>query len=362
MGLRAGLISALGTALVGTALVGTSLAIVLASCASKNDDLPPLTSSSATPTATTTIPPNDGSASPSDASADATKPPPATPPTPSGCIQDVTPGDHVYTCEGLTVDASIPAACSAPGCGLILQIHGDTGTGKLIDANTNLQALGKQKGYVVVSPTGPPYGGGQPGSTWTQAEDPKLVAITRLFARVFRIDDKRVHATGFSRGGFVAWRLVCDASDLFASFAPSAAGNGNGEVTCFSAGRSPTRKADVLFLMGRTDVPVPFSTMVSIRDGLLADYGLAAAAPITVTSDANYTHRRWTKTAGPTLEVFEHGYETEPTGPFGSSRGHCFPGSKMPPFSPQYAVPCKAPNAFTWGEEVIKFFEAHPKR
>jgi len=333
----------------------------LVACSTSTDP-PPLPSGPAATTAPTTTSPSsttDASTSPppSDAGADAARPPP---PAPSGCITDVTAGDHVYTCEGLRVDATIPDACLAPGCGLVLQVHGDTGTGKLIDQNTDLHALGKQKGYIVVSPTGPPYGGGQPGSTWTRNEDTKLVALTRLFAQVFRVDDKRIHATGFSRGGFVVWRLLCDASDLFASFAPAAAGNGNGETTCFSGGRTPARKADVLFLVGRTDVPVPFATMTSLRDALVADYGLPA--PTTVASDANYTHRRWAKAGGGTLEVFEHGYETEPTGPFGGSRGHCFPGSKMPPFSPQYAVPCKGPNAFTWGEQVLAFFQAHPKK
>lgn len=344
------------------AVVLVGLGLAGASCSSPSNEPPPLatgpTGTSPTSTSTTSeAGPGDSSVS-SDASVqDAAKAPP---PTPSGCITDVSAGDHTYTCEGLTVDATIPAICLAPGCGLVLEIHGDTGTGKLMDANTDLRALGKQRGYVVIAPTGPAYGGGQPGSTWTRAEDQKLVTITRLFAQVFRVDDKRIHATGFSRGGFVDWRLLCDASDLFASVAPAAAGNGNGEVTCFSGGRSPARKADVLFLVGRTDVPVPFQTMTSIRDALVADYGLPA--PTTVSSDANYTHKRWQKPGGPTLEVFEHGYETVPNGPWGDARGHCFPGSKLDPFAPQYAVPCKGPNAFTWGEEVMKFFEAHPKK
>lgn len=348
--------------MVGRARFGLLVSLSLAAACASSSEPPPLPASPTGPGPSPTASPSTPSADasplrPADAGTDAARPPP---PTPSGCITDVSAKDHVFTCEGLRVDATVPDACLAPGCGLILQIHGDTGTGKLIDQNTNLHALGKQKGYVVISPTGPAFGGGQPGSTWTRAEDTKLVAITRLFAQVFRVDDKRIHATGFSRGGFVTWRLVCDAPDLFASFAPAAAGNGNGETTCFSQGRSPTRKADVLFLVGRTDVPVPFATMTSIRDALVTDYGLPA--PTTVSSNAQYTHRRWTKASGPTLEVFEHAYETEPTGPFGGSRGHCFPGSTMPPFSPQYAVPCKGPNAFTWGEEVMKFFEAHPKR
>src|SRR5437773_55150 len=74
------------------------------------------------------------------------------PPVPSGCVTDVTPGDKTFTCEGLSVDVSIPASCIKPGCGLITELHGDTGTGALMDAHTNLKALGKEKGYVVIAP------------------------------------------------------------------------------------------------------------------------------------------------------------------------------------------------------------------
>src|SRR4051812_2984247 len=94
-------------------------------------------------------------AGPPQADADATPSPVA-----SGCIDNVTAGDHVYTCGDLQVDATIPTACLAPGCGLILQLHGDTGNGLLMDANTNLRELGRQNGYVVIAPTGPPFGFG----------------------------------------------------------------------------------------------------------------------------------------------------------------------------------------------------------
>ncbi len=303
---------------------------------------------------------SSGGSSSSGASSDAGIDVNVAPPTKQGCIDDVSAGTHTYTCDGLRVDASIPEACLRPGCGLILEIHGDTGTGLLMDAHTNLFALGKQKNYVVIAPTGRPYGGGQPGSTWTQQEDPKLLTMTRLFASVFRVDDKKVHATGFSRGGFVAWRMLCDGADLFASVAPSAAGSGNGEVTCFQNGRAPSRKADILFLMGRTDSPVPYPTMAAIRDAAIANY--QGQNKQVVASDAQYTHNRWTTAAGVVIETFDHAYETVPNGPWGDAKGHCFPGSKMDPFAPQYAVPCRGPNAFTWGDEVMKFFETHPKK
>lgn len=41
----------------------------------------------------------------------------APPPTPSGCITDVSPGDHTFTCEGFSTDVSIPAACVKPTWG-----------------------------------------------------------------------------------------------------------------------------------------------------------------------------------------------------------------------------------------------------
>src|SRR5687767_13064220 len=127
---------------------------------------------------------------------------PVEPPTPSGCIDDVSTGDHAYTCEGLAVDARIPAACQAPGCGLILVLHGDTGNGLLMDGHVELRRRGEQAGYIVVAPTGPPFGQGFPGSTWERENDASLVAIVERFRDVFRVDAKRIHVTGFSRGAF----------------------------------------------------------------------------------------------------------------------------------------------------------------
>jgi hypothetical protein len=72
-------------------------------------------------------------------------------------------------------------------------------------------------------------------------------------------------------------------------------------------------------------------------------------------------HLRWTNAKGTVFETFEHSYETANPGPWSDAKGHCFPGSTMDPQAPQYAVPCKGPNAFVWGEQVISFFEAHPK-
>ena len=78
----------------------------------------------------------------------------------------------------------MPEQCEAPGCGLILELHGDTGNGPLFDANTGLMPLGDENGYLVIAPTGPPLADGV-GSTWTLAEDDKLMAIVDTVAGVF---------------------------------------------------------------------------------------------------------------------------------------------------------------------------------
>jgi polyhydroxybutyrate depolymerase len=281
------------------------------------------------------------------------------PATLAGCVTDRSPGDHVYSCGGLRVDVRVPVSCPPSGCGLILLVHGDTGTGLLEDAHVRMRDIGGKAGYLVAAPTGPPFGARMPGSTWSTENDATVVAIVRSVIDTFEVDRRRVHVTGFSRGGFVTWRLLCGHSDLFASAAPAAAGSGRGqgETTCFSDGRNPDRNVPVLFLMGRTDLAVDYRTMVSIRDAVIARYN--ATGPILIAGDAHYRHERWAGRDGGVIETFDHAYETSREGPWADERGHCVPGSLFSPTAPRYAVPCTPPNAFVWGEEVLRFFQAH---
>lgn len=292
--------------------------------------------------------------------------------TPEGCIQNVAPGARGYTCEGLAVEATIPVmtnVCPAAGCGLIVELHGDTGTGALIDAHLNLRARASAKGYIVIAPTGPAINvPGYPGSSWDPNQDAKVVAITKLFAKVFKVDTKRIHATGFSRGGMMTWRLGCDQSELFASIAPAAAGNASTwlrvnqiEPTCFTAGRAPSRKLPILFLLGRTDVPIPYNTMTSIRAAAMANYGISAAQVTTVTNTAQVLHQRTNNPGAPVIEWFDHAYETAPNGTAAAAKGHCVPGSTYSPTAAQYAYACAPPTAFDWGAQVLAFFDRTPK-
>lgn len=292
-------------------------------------------------------------------------------PTPSGCVTDVSAGPHTFTCEGLRVDVTVPVltSCPASGCGLLIELHGDTGTGLLIDQHTNLRARGAAAGYIVLAPTGPAIGmiSGitYPGSTWGPAQDTKLVTIAQKFADVFHVDPKRRHVAGFSRGGYTTWRLACDHSNYFASVAVGGAGIGASmltsntpEPTCFEGTHVPARKLDLLVMMGRTDSR--YANIVAGRNAALADYGLSAASTTLVAMSTGYYQRRTSTLGAPTVEWFDHAFETDPSGTQAGAKGHCIPGSSVPPNAPQYAVACKPPVGFDWGAEVLTFIAAHP--
>jgi hypothetical protein len=147
---------------------------------------------------------------------------------------------------------------------------------------------------------------------------------------------------------------------LFESASPGGGGHGGGfgETTCFEASRAPSRKIPILFLMGRTDTSVGYSSLTSIRDAAIANY--SATGPTMLAGDANYTHGRWSGPNGAVIETLDHAYETVDPGPFASANGHCIPGSTSDPQASQYAIPCKLPNAFVWGDKAMEFFLAHP--
>src|SRR5262245_19827454 len=75
-------------------------------------------------------------------------------PPAAGCVGAAVEGDRTLTCNGLRVDARIPSQCVRSACGLILELHGDTGTGLLEDAHVRLRELGVRDGYIVIAPTG----------------------------------------------------------------------------------------------------------------------------------------------------------------------------------------------------------------
>jgi hypothetical protein len=111
-------------------------------------------------------------------------------------------------------------------------------------------------------------------------------------------------------------------------------------------------------MLGRADASVVYADTRKIRDAAIAFYG--ATGPRSIAGDANYTRQRWTSRDGAVIDVIEHGYENSPDGAWFEAKGHCIPGSSVDPKATHYGLPCMGPTAFSWGEEVMRFFQAHP--
>jgi hypothetical protein len=271
-------------------------------------------------------------------------------PTPSGCIDTVASGHHVFTCDGLKYDVQLPSACSGGGCGAVLDVHGATMNAQAEDNNSNMRAIGEREGYVVIQPNA---SGSPPTAVWNPGVDyDKVWAFFELALNAFAIDPKRVHMMGFSQGGRMTFTFACAHADRLASAAPAA------ETGCTQTElQAMKRELPILYMHGRNDALVNFNTAaIPQRDAIIAGWGLGA--PSVVGTDANYLWSRYTNPAGAIFEFIEHGYES----PQALIKGHCYPGSTDPSSVPGqlFSFACTGPNAFVWGEEAMKFFKAHP--
>ncbi len=269
---------------------------------------------------------------------------------PSGCIDVIAVGDHVYTCNGLKYDVHLPAACAKGGCGIVLDVHGATMSARMEDANSNMRFIGERDGYVVVQPNA---SGNPPNAIWNPSVDyDKVWAFFDLATQVYAVDAKRVHMMGFSQGGRMTWTFACKYAARIASAAPAA------EAGCTAQELSAaTRQVPLFYMHGTQDALISFSgAAIPQRDAVVTAWAMGAPQP--VSSDASHIWTRYTNGKGTVFEFVQHDYTT----PAIVLKGHCYPGSKDPGNAPGqlFTFACTGPNAFVWGEEAIKFFKAHP--
>jgi polyhydroxybutyrate depolymerase len=287
---------------------------------------------------------------------------PIPPPVADDCITDVTAkADHVFDCSGLKWNVSVPDPCVKAACGVIFDVHGFSMSGKMQNNNTDLVSLGAQNGFIVVQPNADPA---PPLSGWNAtADDPKIFDFIQRVMKAFHTDTKRLHFTGFSQGGWMTWRMICDHSDIIASAAPAAAGIPGGagapEEQCFSKGVAPAREMPMLYIHGTQDSIVQFSQATATRDAVIQVLAMSETA--TVSTDDKHLWKRWQNAKGTVFEFIQHDYvNTKPS--IVPINGHCFPGSTDAGGEPGQAAPfgCDPPNAFVWGQKVVEFFLAHP--
>lgn len=248
----------------------------------------------------------------------------------------------------------MPDVCLTKACGLIMDVHGFGMNGALQEAHSKMASIAGPKGYIVVQPSAP---GGLLKSGWSAANDDQVFAIMNRVISVWHVDAKRVHFDGYSMGGWMTWRFICKHADVIASAAPLSAGaQANGGACAFSGAEMPPRQVPIFYTHGTTDGLVPFSSAGPQRDAVIAAWGLDKKE--TVASGPDYEWTRYTNADGGLLEFAQHDWACNFTLGSLALKGHCFPG--VGANGEFLGCLYSGPNAFVWGEEVLKFFEAHP--
>jgi hypothetical protein len=292
---------------------------------------------------------------------------PIDPPVANDCVREVTPGLHTVTCGGeVTFTYDVPEICIQRACGLIVDVHGFCMNANQLDENTHMRALGARHGFIVVQPTAP--GGLIP--EWTPRQDPEIHAFVDRMVEAFHVNQRRIHVAGYSQGGSMTWRFICESQERYASFAPSSGGPAcdnfpDPGYVCLADGQGvPDRQVPVLYQHGRFDVRAPFACAERNRDELVRGWNLSPASVLS--EDEGHSRTRYVGESGVVFEFVDHGYRAQRDLLTATQvDGHCVPGgTQVSPwpetFCPVY-LSCDGEPAYRWGEEVIDFFIRHPR-
>jgi polyhydroxybutyrate depolymerase len=156
----------------------------------------------------------------------------------------------------LYIPSQINAITSIP---LVFVLHGGNGNGSGISSITAMKTLAEKEKFIAVFPDGiqKNWNDGRPTNA-------NLLGINdvRFFDEMinkisgsYKIDPKRIYATGISNGGFMSMRLACELSNRFAAVAAVSASIEQGIGTnC-----APASKVSVIIMQGVADPLVPFT-------------------------------------------------------------------------------------------------------
>jgi polyhydroxybutyrate depolymerase len=155
----------------------------------------------------------------------------------------------------------LPPDCQDQSLPVVFAFHGVMMNGQTMAEMTDLHVLGNRCKFMVVYPDGDGHGvfrtwnsGGRSGRLERIAEDDVglIRCIVSQLQRSYKIDSKRIHATGFSNGAMLCYRLAIEAPDLFASIAPVAG-------TLAVSTKPATRYVPALHIHGTEDKIVPWT-------------------------------------------------------------------------------------------------------
>lgn len=144
----------------------------------------------------------------------------------------------------------------------VFVLHGGFGSGDRVRRYLSLDRVAEREGFVVVYPDGMEGGWNDGRETMIRKRfhgDPPddVLFLTRLADSLIarRIaDPQRIYVTGVSNGGMMTFRLACEASNVFAAFAPVIANMP--EILVRDC--EPERGVPILVINGTDDPLMPY--------------------------------------------------------------------------------------------------------
>ena len=143
---------------------------------------------------------------------------------------------------------------------VVFALHGLSDSAGKMESMTGFDSLADKEGFLVVYPegltdfTGGSWNAGNCCGAAKSASSDDVGFILSVLADLnahFCTDPKRVFATGFSNGAYMAQRLACEKADVFAAIAPV-----SGEINMKTC--TPSRAISVLEFHGTSDAVVPY--------------------------------------------------------------------------------------------------------
>jgi len=154
----------------------------------------------------------------------------------------------------LYVPATLDQSKAAP---LVMVFHGGFGSGSRIARHIGMNRVADREKFLVVYPDGVDshWNDGR-STTASGADDVSFVlALIKHISAEYRIDQKRLYATGISNGGYLTQRLACELTDKIAAFAPVS----STMPVALHASCRPTKPVSMLMINGKDDPLVPWN-------------------------------------------------------------------------------------------------------
>jgi len=174
--------------------------------------------------------------------------------------------------ETITIDGLVrtytlnlpPNYYESSGFSLVIAMHGGGGDANQFETTSKLTEKANASNFIVVYPEGVKSTGPIAARTWNAGgcceyardnniNDVKFISqlIDKLTAS-YKINAKKVYATGHSNGGMLSYRLACEVPDKIAAIAPS------GCTMMVTQPCNPSRPVPVLHMHSVLDTKVPY--------------------------------------------------------------------------------------------------------